>query len=206
MAKGILARKVGMAQIFNDAGDALPVTVLRAGPCWVTDIKTLAKNKYEAIQLGFEEIKPTRLTKAEKNHLESKGHGHFCRVLREFRDTGMEVELGQALRADIFAAGDTIKVSGVSKGKGFQGVMKRYNYGGGRATHGSHFHRGPGSLGASAYPSRVFKGKKLPGRMGAKEITVMNLKIVQIDLENNLLLVHGAVPGPRRGLVRIEAI
>ena len=204
MARGLLARKIGMTNVFDENGKSIPVTVLRAGPCTVAQLKTAEKDNYSAAQLAFEPIRAKLLTKPQLGHLEKKGLQPH-RILKEFRDFGMDLEVGQVLKADVFNAGDTVKVSGVSKGKGFAGVMKRHGFGGGRATHGSHFHRAPGSLGATSTPSRVFKGKKLPGHAGVKNTTIINAKIVQVDAENDLLLVKGAVPGARTSLVRIEA-
>jgi len=204
MAKGIIARKMGMTQVFDENGKIIPVTILRAGPCTVTALRKEDKEKYSATQLGFEEVREKLLTKPELGHLKKSNLPPF-RILREFRDTGLELEVGQEVKADIFAAGDTVKVSGISKGKGFQGVIKRHGFHGGRATHGSHFHRAPGSLGATSTPSRVFKGKKLPGHAGSRAVTVRNLKIVRVDAEKNIILVNGPVPGPRTSLIKIEA-
>ena len=205
MAKGLLARKLGMTQVFDEEGKMIPVTILRAGPCSVVQLKTEEKESYTAVQLGFEPIRAKLLNKPALGHFEKKGLTPF-RIIREFRDTDLELEIGQVLKADIFEVGQTVKITGISKGKGFQGVMKRYGFGGGRATHGSHFKRAPGSLGATSTPSRVFKGKKLPGHTGVKKSTIMSSKIVKIDSEQDLLLVKGPVPGPRTALIRIEAI
>ncbi len=206
MAKGLLAKKVGMTQVFDESGNIVPVTVLLAGPCTVTSVRTPEKEKYSALQLGFEEVKPGRLSKAEQGHFKKAGIESNFRYLREFRDTGLEATVGQVLKADIFAAGETVKVTGLTKGKGFQGVMRRHGFGGGRASHGSHFHREPGSLGASSDPSRVFKNTRLPGHMGQTKASSMNLKVVRVDAEENLILVRGAVPGARTAIVRVEAI
>jgi len=202
MARGIITRKLGMTRLFDDAGNSIPVTVLQAGPCRVTQVKTAEKDGYSAVQLGFHESKPQRLTKPEVGH--QKGAKQPMRHLREFRDMG-DYEVGQEVKADLFEAGALVKVTGVSKGKGFQGVVKRYNFGGGRKTHGSGFYRAPGSLNASAYPSRVFKGKKLPGHMGQDTVTVRNLKVVHADPEQNLLFIRGSIPGARTTIVFVEA-
>jgi large subunit ribosomal protein L3 len=203
MAKGIIAKKLGMTRIFDEAGVSVPVTVLRAGPCRVVQVKTAEKDQYSAVQLGFEVVRKKVLNKAELGHQKQLEAPY--RVLREFRNAG-EFQVGQELKADVFAAGETVKVTGISKGKGFQGVVKRYGFGGGRATHGSGFHRAPGSLNASTTPARVFKGKKMAGHMGVDQVTVRNLKIFQVDPLENLIFVKGAIPGPRTGYVKIEAI
>lgn len=205
MAKGIVARKLGMTQVFDAEGRSVPVTVLRAGPCFVTQLKTEDRDKYEAVQLGFERIRPALKTKAEIGHLKKNNMETF-RILREFRDMGLDLQLGQEVNASIFQKGEIVKVSGISKGKGFQGTIKRYGFARGRMTHGSKFHRAPGSGGASAYPSRVFKGKRYAGQTGAKEITTSNLEIMEIDPVNHLVMIRGSVPGPRTALIRIEAM
>ena len=205
MAKGLLAKKLGMTRLFDENGKVIPVTILRAGPCTVTQIKTLEKEKYDAVQLGFEPIRPKLMTKARLKHLEKKGLNPF-RVLKEFRNPVEGLEVGQVIKADVFAEGEIVKVTGISKGKGFQGVIKRHGFHGGRKTHGSHFHRKPGSLGPGSDPSRVFKGKKLPGQMGAKKATALNLTVVKVDTEKNLLLIKGAVPGANTSIVCVEAI
>lgn len=203
MAKGIIAKKLGMTRIFNEDGVSVPVTVLQAGPCRVLQVKTPERDSYSAVQLGFNPVRAMLLTKAERGH--QKGVERPYRLLREFRDAG-EYEVGQEVKADVFEKGETVKVTGVSKGKGFQGVIKRHGFGGGRATHGSGFHRAPGSMNASSYPSRVFKGKKLPGHTGARQVTTSHLKVVQVDAQESLIFIKGAVPGPRTGFVRIEAM
>ena len=201
MAKGIIAKKLGMTRIFDEAGASVPVTVLRAGPCRVLQVKTAEKDSYSAVQLGFNPVRASLVSKAERGH--QKGVEKPYRLLREFRDAG-EYEVGQEVKADVFEKGEVVKVTGVSKGKGFAGAMKRHGFGGGRATHGSGFHRAPGSLNASAYPSRVFKGKKLPGHMGARKVTTTHLKVVEVDPQESLIFIKGAIPGPRTGFVRIE--
>lgn len=203
MAKGIIAKKVGMTRIFDENGVNIPVTVLRAGPCPVIQVKTPDNDAYTAVQLGFEPVRPITLNKAEIGH--QKGIEKPYRVLREFRDAG-QYEQGQVVKADVFTVGELVKVTGISKGKGFQGGMKRHGFGGGRASHGSGFHRAPGAMSAHESPGRVFKGKKLPGHMGARISTISNLKIVQVDADQHLIFVRGAVPGPRTGYVKIEAM
>ncbi|MEQ8350412.1 MAG: 50S ribosomal protein L3 [Leptospiraceae bacterium] len=205
MAKGLIGRKLGMTQVFDEKGNVIPVTVLEAGPCVVTDLRTEAQHGYKAIQLGFSEVKEKALSKAEIGHVKKNGIAPQ-RTLMEFRDADLEVEVGASVAVDLFSAGDLVRVTAISKGKGFQGVMKRHGFGGGRATHGSHFHRAPGSIGASSDPSRVFKGKKMPGHTGQLRTSVSNLKVMQVDLDNNRILVKGAVPGPRTTVVRIEVM
>ncbi len=205
MARGIIAKKLGMTQIFDDNGKIVPVTVLQAGPCTVTQVKTVESDSYQAVQLGYQPVREKVLSKAELGHLKKCGAGPM-RVLSEFRDMGSEMEPGQEIRADIFNVGERVKVTGVSKGKGFQGVQKRYGFGGGRATHGSKFHRAPGSMGAGTYPAKVFKGKRMPGQTGNVTITTKDLEVVIVDAEKNLMMIKGSVPGPRTGIVKIEAM
>lgn len=204
MMKNLIGRKMGMGQIFSEEGKAVPVTIIEAGPCLVTQIKTRDKEGYNAVQLGFEEVKEDRLNKPRTGHLKSNGLKPL-RHLSEVRvDDPSRYELGQEIKVDVFSKGDRADVSGISKGKGFAGVIKRHGFSGGPASHGSHFHRAPGSVGACATPAKVFKGKKLPGRMGHEAVTVLSLEIVDIKPDLNLLLVKGAVPGPRGGLVHIR--
>ncbi len=200
--KGILGKKVGMTQIFDDAGEVIPVTVIEAGPCYVTQIKTKEKHGYQAIQLGFGEAK--RLNKPERGHL-PKGVPDV-RYLREIRvDDVSMYELGQKIDAATFSLGDLVDVTGTSKGKGFAGVMKRHGFGGGPITHGqSDRARSPGSIGATSTPGRVFKGMRMAGHMGNRRTTVQNLRIVLVDSERNLLAVKGAVPGSRGALLEIK--
>ena len=204
MKKAILATKVGMTQIFNDEGVLIPVTVLQAGPCVVTQVKTQENDGYEAVQVGFGEKREKLVNKPEKGQFDKAGVS--CkRYVREFRfENAAEYELGQEIKADIFAAGDHIDATAISKGKGFQGAIKRHGQSRGPMAHGSKYHRHAGSNGACSDPSKVFKGKKMPGQMGNKQITVQNLEIVRVDAENNLLLVKGAVPGPKKSLVTIK--
>ncbi len=206
MAIGLLGRKVGMTQVFDDRGTAVPVTVIQAGPCPVVQKKTAATDGYEALQLGFEaQPKAIRLTKPVRGHFD-KAQVPYQRRLEEIRLKGGEGEftVGQVLTVALFTAGDRVRVTGVTKGRGFQGGVKRWNYKGGPMTHGAMFHRAPGSIGASSYPSRVFRGHHLPGHMGAVRATVRGLRVVAVDAENNLLLIEGAVPGPSGGMVTVQ--
>jgi large subunit ribosomal protein L3 len=202
--EGILGRKVGMTQIFREDGGIVPVTVLQAGPCVVVGKRTREKDGYEAIQLGLvEEFSKSRLTKPRRGFFD-KNKVAPLRTMREFRYEGEAADIGESVKVDLFTETGFVDVVGLSKGKGFAGVMKRHHFGGGRATHGSMFHRAPGSIGQSAYPSRVFKGTRMPGQMGSSRVTVKNLEIVQVDLEKNLLMVKGAVPGARGSLLMIR--
>ncbi|MCB1174391.1 MAG: 50S ribosomal protein L3 [Leptospiraceae bacterium] len=204
MAKGIIAKKLGMTQIFDENGQVIPVTVLQAGPCRVIQLKTVEKDGYTAAQLGFDKARPKLFNKAALGH--QKGVEEPRRVLREFRDYSEGLEAGQELGPDVFSEGDKVKISGISKGKGFAGSVKRHGFGGGRATHGSGFHRAPGSLNATTTPGRVFKGKAMPGHKGVRRTSVLNVQVVKIDVAQNLLFVKGAVPGPRSAVVTIEAL
>jgi large subunit ribosomal protein L3 len=206
MAIGLLGRKVGMTQIFEEHGKAVPVTVIQAGPCPVVQKKTAGRDGYEAIQIGFgAEPKPARLTRPVRGHFD-KVQVPYQRHLREIRLRGGEgdFQVGQVLTVALFAAGDRVRVTGITKGRGFQGGVKRWGYRGGPKTHGSMFHRAPGSIGASSYPSRVFRGHHMPGHMGAAQQTVRGLRVVSVDPEKNLLLVRGAIPGPTGGLLTIR--
>jgi large subunit ribosomal protein L3 len=202
---GIIGRKLGMTQVYAEDGAAIPVTVIEAGPCVVVQRKVAAKDGYAAVQLGLvERRKVKKVTKPMKGHF-AKASLPPCRVLRELRVEEAEApQVGDKVQVDIFAAGDTIHVRGVSKGKGFQGVIKRHHFRGGAATHGSMFHRAPGSIGASAYPSRVMAGMRGAGHMGAERKTARNLKVVSVDVENGLLLVRGSIPGAGGGYVIIH--
>jgi large subunit ribosomal protein L3 len=205
--KGILGKKVGMTQVFDDRGEVVPVTVIEAGPCFVAQIKTVERDGYLAIQLGFEETKPKRLTNPQLKHLQKSGLVPL-RHLREFHlaeDDIARYEEGQKVTVEIFEAGEYVDVTGVSKGRGFAGVVKRHGFRGGPKTHGqSDRHRAPGSIGACTTPGRVFKGKRMPGRMGGERVTVQGLQVVMVDPERNLLIVKGAVPGAKNGLLMIR--
>ena len=204
MKKAILATKVGMTQIFNEDGVLTPVTVLQAGPCVVTQVKTVENDGYSAVQVGFVDKREKLVNKPLKGHFEKAGVS-YKRYVRELKlEDAENYTLAQEIKADIFAAGDHIDATAISKGKGFQGAIKRHGQSRGPMAHGSKFHRHAGSNGACSDPSKVFKGKKMPGQMGHKRITVQNLEIVQVDAEKNLLLVKGAVPGPRKSLVTIK--
>lgn len=201
----ILGKKIGMSQMFDEAGSAHAVTVIEAGPCVVTQVKTEESDGYNAVQVGFGERKEKHTTKPVLGHLKKSESKPF-KVLREFRDfDGEEVKLGDVISVDIFNAGDKIDVTGVSKGKGFAGVMRRHNFGGGQQTHGqSDRLRAPGSIGQSSSPSKVFKGMKMGGRMGGDKNTIRNLRILKVDPENNIMVIKGAVPGANNGLVLIR--
>jgi large subunit ribosomal protein L3 len=204
MKKAILATKVGMTQIFNEDGVLTPVTVLQAGPCVVTQVKTVENDGYSAVQVGFADIREKLLNKPEKGQFD-KAEVSYKRYLQEFRFEDAEnYEVKQEIKADIFAAGDKIDATAISKGKGFQGAIKRHGQSRGPMAHGSKYHRHAGSNGAASDPSKVFKGKKMPGQMGHVQVTVQNLEIVRVDAENNLLLVKGSVPGPKKSLVTIR--
>ncbi len=204
MIKGILGKKLGMTQIFAVDGRRIPVTVVEAGPCVVLQKKTADTDGYVALQVGFGEKKAQRVNKPEMGHFKKAGKGAFAYV-RELKAANVDdYQLGDEIACSLFAAGDIVDVTGTSKGKGFQGVIKRWHFAGGRATHGSMFHRAPGSIGCSAWPSRVFKGKKMAGQMGNARVTTQNLEIVEVRPEQNLLLIRGAVPGPKNGLVEIR--
>jgi 50S ribosomal protein L3, bacterial len=204
MKKAILATKVGMTQIFNEDGVLTPVTVLQAGPCNVTQIKTVDNDGYSAIQVGFMDKREKLVNKPVKGHFDKAGVS-YKRFVREFKFEDADAyEMGQEIKADIFENGDKVDVTAISKGKGFQGAIKRHGFHRGPMTHGSKFHRHQGSSGSASDPSKVFKGKKMPGQMGNKKITIQNLEIVRVDSENNLLLIKGAVPGPKKSLVTIK--
>ncbi len=193
-----------MTQVFGEDGRVERVTVVEAGPCHVTAIRTHDRDGYEAVQLAFGEVREKRLTKAERGHL-AKADAPALRRLAEFRDEAGELTVGETVKADVFEKGDRVKVSGVSKGKGFQGTIKRHNFSRGPVSHGSHNIRAPGSIGASATPSRVFKGIRGPGQMGNKRVTQRRLEIVRLDPDDNLMLVRGSVPGPRNGFVEVRS-
>ena len=204
MKKAILATKIGMTQIYDENGVFVPVTVLQAGPCSVVQVKTVENDGYNAIQVGFGDIRETLVNKPLKGHFAKAGVANK-RFLKEFRfDNASEYAVGQEIKADIFAAGDKVDAIGTSKGKGFQGAIKRFGLSRGPMKHGSKYHRHAGSNGASTTPGRVFKGKHMPGQMGNVRVTVQNLEIVKIDAEQNLILVKGAVPGPKKALVMLK--
>ena len=204
MKKGILGRKVGMTQIFDEKGNVIPVTVIEAGPCTVVQVKTVETDGYNAIQLGFGDVKEHKVIKPVKGHytkvnLTPKKH------LREFRvDNTAEVKVGDELKADTFAVGDKLDIQGTSKGKGFQGVIKRHGQSRGPMGHGSMYHRRPGSMGSTTTPGRVFKGKKLPGHMGHVTVTIQNLEVVRVDLDKNVVLVKGSVPGVNGAILKLK--
>jgi large subunit ribosomal protein L3 len=203
--QGIIGKKVGMTQVYEENGRAYPVTVIEAGPCVVVQRKSKDKDGYSAVQLGLVEARKAKsVTKPMKGHFDKAGLPP-CRILREFRVAdGAEVKVGDKVSVELFTPGDTITVSGVSRGKGFQGVIKRHNFRGGAATHGSMFHRAPGSIGASAFPSRVLPGMKGAGHMGTDKVTLRKVKVVRVDAGNNLLIVRGAVPGAGGSIVVIR--
>ena len=205
MKKGIIGRKVGMTQIFDEKGNVIPVTVIEAGPCTVAQVKTVETDGYDAVQLGFGEVKYKHINKPEKGHfakagLEAKKH------LREFRLESVEgVKVGDEVKADVFEAGEKVDVQGISKGKGFQGVIKRHGQHRGPMGHGSMYHRRPGSMGSTSTPGRVFKGKKLPGHMGRVTITIQNLDVVRVDMDKNVILLKGSVPGAKGSILKIKS-
>ena len=204
MKKAILATKVGMTQIFNENGALVPVTVLQAGPCVVTQVKTAENDGYKAVQVGFVDKREKLVSKPVKGHFDKAGVS-YKRYVREFRlENAEEYSVKDEIKADIFAAGDKIDATAISKGKGFQGAIKRHGQHRGPMAHGSKFHRHQGSNGSATTPGRVFKGKGMPGQMGNKQITVQNLEVVRVDVENNVILVKGAVPGPKKSLVTLK--
>jgi large subunit ribosomal protein L3 len=201
--KGILGTKLGMTQIFTEQGAVVPVTVVQVGPVVVTQVKNVENDGYNAIQVGFGEVKEKSLNKPKMGHLAKADV--LKKYLREFRVDSVEgYTIGQEIKADIFAAGEKIDVTGISKGKGFQGPIKRHGQSRGPETHGSRYHRRPGSMGAASFPGRVFKGKKLAGHMGSERVTIQNLDVVRVDAENNLILVKGAIPGAKGSLITIK--
>ena len=201
--KGILGKKLGMTQIFTEEGIVVPVTVVEAGPNVVTQVKTVEKDGYNAIQVGFEDAKEKSLNKPQKGHLAAANV--LKKHLKEFRvDAVEEFTVGQEIKADLFAAGEKIDVTGTGKGKGFQGPIKRHGQSRGPESHGSRYHRRPGSMGACSFPGRVFKNKKLAGHMGSVKVTVQNLEVVRVDADKNLILVKGAIPGPKGSMVTIK--
>ena len=204
MEKGIIGRKIGMTQIFSETGAIIPVTVVEAGPCVVVQKKTIENEGYTAIQLGFEDIREKLVTKPKKGHFD-KAKVSYKRILKEFKlDNAAELNIGDIIKADTFVNGDKVDVSGVSKGKGYQGAIKRHGYHTGPMAHGSGYHRHQGSMGANTDPSRVMKGKGMPGHMGSEAVTIQNLYIVKVDSDNNLIAIKGAIPGPNGGLVVVR--
>ena len=203
MMKGLLGRKLGMTQVFTEDGVLIPVTVVEVTPNVVLQKKTVETDGYNAVQLGFEEIKEKRTTKANIGHCK-KANTSPKRFIKEVRDCDMDVNVGDLVNVDIFAAGDKVDATAISKGKGFQGAIKRLGQSRGPMAHGSKFHRHQGSNGSATTPGRVFKGKGMPGHMGSKRITIQNLEVVRVDVENNVILVKGAVPGPKKSLVTLK--
>lgn len=203
--KAILGRKIGMTQLFDEAGNQVPVTVIECGPAVVTQIKTLEKDGYEAVQIGFDEMKESRMNKPALGHFKKAGVTPRRRLKEIKVDTIADYSLGQELKADVFAKGDRVDVSGLSKGKGTQGHIRRWNHSRGPMSHGSKFHRLSGSKGGSSTPGRVFPGYHGPGRMGYENVTVQNLEVVLVDADRNLLLLKGAVPGPKKGIITIKS-
>ena len=204
MQKAILGKKLGMTQIFTEKGLMVPVTVVEAGPCVVTQVKTQEKDGYRALQIGFDDIRSTLVNQPRKGHFD-KNSTPYRRYLREIRlDNTQDYQVGNEIKADVFAAGEKVDVSGITKGKGFAGVIKRWNQHRGPMAHGSRYHRRPGSLGPGSSPSRVFKTKHLPGRMGRDRVTIANLEVAKVDAQRNLLLIKGAVPGPKGTLLTIK--
>ena len=204
MKKAIIGRKVGMTQIFDEKGNVIPVTVIEAGPCVVAQVKTTETDGYNSVQLGFGEVKEKHINKPEKGHFAKAGISNK-KHLREFRVDSIDVKVGDEVKADVFTAGEKIDVQGTTKGKGFQGVIKRHGQSRGPMGHGSMYHRRPGSMGSTSTPGRVFKGKKLPGHMGVQTVTIQNLDVVRVDLDKNVILVKGSVPGAKGSLLKLRA-
>ena len=204
MNKGLIGKKLGMTQIFDEQGKVIPVTVIEAGPCVVAQVKTVETDGYNAIQLGFGDVKESKINKPEKGHF-AKSKLTPKKHLREFRlDDISSFKVGDEVKADIFAAGEKVDIQGTSKGKGFQGVIKRHGQSRGPMGHGSMYHRRPGSMGPTSTPGRVFKGKKLPGHMGSQTITIQNLEVVRVDLDKNVILVKGSVPGAKGAILKLK--
>ena len=204
MEKAIIGKKIGMTQIFDENGLVVPVTAIEAGPCVVAQVKTIENDGYNAIQLGYGDVKENRINRPEKGHF-TKANITAKKHLREFRVSDVaDVTVGSEVKADVFEAGDKIDVQGTSKGKGFQGVIKRHGQSRGPMGHGSMYHRRPGSMGSTSTPGRVFKGKKLPGHMGVQTVTIQNLEVVRVDLDKNVILVKGSVPGPKGAILKIK--
>jgi large subunit ribosomal protein L3 len=204
MCNGLIGKKLGMTGLFTSEGTYIPVTAVQVGPCVVTQIKTIATDGYNALQLGFGEKKKSRVNKALEGHLKKSGEASFAFLREVSVNDPNEYGLGQTINTDIFNIGETIEVTGTTKGRGFSGVIKRHGFHGGKKSHGSHSHRIPGSIGCSAWPAKVIKGKKMPGQYGNTKKTIRNLKIVDIRPEENLILIKGAIPGSRNGIVEIK--
>ena len=203
MRQGLIGRKLGMTQVFTEDGESMPATVIKVEPSVVIQKKTVQREGYDAVQIGCGRVKQKHVTKPLQGHFQKADKGFF-RILRELRGDVSGFELGQEVRVDVFKPGDYVDITGTSKGKGFAGVIKRHGFRGGRATHGSMFHRAPGSIGASAEPSRVFKGRKLPGQMGCERNTVQNMRVLVVRPEDNAILVKGSIPGGKQGVVLIR--
>ena len=202
--KAIIGKKIGMTQIFDEKGTVIPVTAIQAGPCVVAQVKTVETDGYNAVQLGFGEIKDKHINKPEAGHFKKAGITNK-KHLREFRVNSIDVAVGDEVKVDVFAAGEKIDVQGTTKGKGFQGVIKRHGQSRGPMGHGSMYHRRPGSMGPTSTPGRVFKGKKLPGHMGVQTVTIQNLEVVRVDLDKNVILVKGSVPGAKGAILKIKS-
>lgn len=204
MGKGIIGKKLGMTQIFQDDGTVVPVTVIKAGPCAVTQKKTESNDGYNALQLGFEDINERKLNKPVRGHFEKQGVDPK-KYLQEFRNISDEHDVGSEITVQVFEEGELVNVTGISKGKGFAGNVERWGHKTGPKTHGSHFHRAPGSIG-SVDASRVFKGQKMPGRKGSDQVTVKNLEVMKIDEDKNIIMIKGSVPGPKKGILTIKTV
>ena len=205
MKKALIGKKVGMTQIFDETGKVIPVTVIEAGPCVVAQVKNVENDGYDAVQLGFGDVKESKVNKPVKGHF-AKSKLALKKHLKEFRLDSIEgIKVGDELKADVFAKGDKVDIQGTSKGKGFQGVIKRHGQSRGPMGHGSMYHRRPGSMGSTSTPGRVFKGKKLPGHMGRNTITIQNLEVVSVDLDKNVILVKGSVPGANGAILKIKS-
>ena len=205
MKKGIIGRKIGMTQIFDEKGNVIPVTVIEAGPCVVAQVKTVETDGYNSIQLGFGDVKDKHINKPEAGHF-AKAKLANKKHLREFRVENVEnYKVGDEVKADVFEAGEKVDIQGITKGKGFQGVIKRHGQSRGPMGHGSMYHRRPGSMGATSTPGRVFKGKKLPGHMGRVTVTIQNLDVVRVDMDKNVILVKGSVPGPKGAILKVKS-
>ena len=204
MCNGLIGKKLGMTGLFTSEGKNIPVTAVQVGPCVVTQIKTVANEGYNALQLGFGDKKKSRVNKALEGHLKKSGEARFAFLREVYVNDPSEYGLGQTINIDIFKIGETIDVSGTTKGKGFSGVIKRHGFHGGKKTHGSHSHRIPGSIGCSAWPAKVIRGKKMPGQFGNTKKTIRNLEIIDIRPEENLILIKGAIPGSKNGIVEIK--